>query len=41
MHLVAVKELMGHEDIKTTLIYAGIAPENKKYAIEIMNKAIQ
>ena len=36
MHLVAVKELLGHEDIRTTLIYAGIAPENKMQAIEIM-----
>jgi hypothetical protein len=36
--LIATKELMGHSDIKTTLIYAHLAPNIKQEAVELLTK---
>jgi integrase len=36
--LIAIKELMGHSDIKTTLIYAHLAPNIKQEAVELLTK---
>jgi site-specific recombinase XerD len=38
--LKVIQELLGHEDIKTTRIYAHIAPENKAIARDKINKMI-
>jgi integrase len=38
--LKIIQELLGHEDIKTTMIYAHIAPENKEIAKDQINRMI-
>lgn len=35
--LLIVKELLGHTDIKTTMIYAHLRPENLRNAVELLN----
>jgi len=40
MPLTVIKDLLGHDNIKTTLIYARIAPENKIRAIKIMDEML-
>ena len=32
-----IKELLGHTDIKTTMIYAHLRPENLRNAVELLN----
>lgn len=34
VNLRTIKELLGHSDIKTTMIYAHLAPEHLKGAVE-------
>ena len=36
--LITIKELMGHSDIKTTLIYAHLAPNIKQDAVELLTE---
>lgn len=35
--LYVIKELLGHTDIKTTMIYAHLKPENLRNAVELLN----
>lgn len=35
--LLIIKELLGHTDIKTTMIYAHLRPENLRTAVELLN----
>lgn len=35
--LFVIKELLGHTDIKTTMIYAHLKPENLRNAVELLN----
>jgi integrase len=35
--LLIIKELLGHTDIKTTMIYAHLRPENLRNAVELLN----
>ena len=35
--LPTVQKLLGHKDIKTTMIYAHLAPEHLKHAINKLN----
>ena len=35
--LYIIKELLGHTDIKTTMIYAHLKPENLRNAVELLN----
>jgi site-specific recombinase XerD len=39
--LNTVRELMGHADLKMTLRYAHLAPENKLQAIRVLDKKCQ
>jgi hypothetical protein len=34
--LVTVKELMGHADIKVTMVYAHPSPESKRKAVDLL-----
>jgi len=40
INLKIIQELLGHEDIQTTLIYAHLAPANKFEAVEVLNKIL-
>jgi len=35
--LTTVKELLGHKDIKMTLRYSHLAPENKQKAVTVLD----
>ena len=39
--LNTVRDLMGHTDIKMTLIYAHLAPENRLHAVKVLDKLFQ
>ena len=38
--LNTVRDLMGHADIKMTLIYAHLAPENRLHAVKVLDKKL-
>jgi integrase len=40
INLKIIQELMGHEAIQTTLIYAHLAPANKFEAVKVLNKLL-
>lgn len=38
INLKIIQELLGHEDIKTTLVYAHLAPDSRMQAIRVIDK---
>jgi site-specific recombinase XerD len=39
VHLAVVRELLGHKDIKTTMVYAHLAPDTKHEAVQVLDRA--